>query len=71
MVVSRRFLEKYLCDDDDMPLEQTPMKNAAAAGDMAVYRHPGFWQCMDTSREYQLLNELWSGGDAPWARRWR
>lgn len=71
MVVSRRFIDSYLSDAADMPLEQPPMKNAAAAGDMAVYRHAGFWQCMDTSREYQLLNDMWSSGDAPWARRWR
>jgi glucose-1-phosphate cytidylyltransferase len=35
---------------------------------LAAYRHHGFWQCMDTFREMQLLNELWASGDAPWRR---
>lgn len=33
---------------------------------LGVYRHPGFWQCMDTFREMQLLNDLWKEGGAPW-----
>ena len=54
-----------------MFFERDPMQNAAEAGDMTIYRHEGFWQCMDTSREYQLLNELWGKGVAPWTRFWK
>ena len=71
MVVNRTFVGKYLTDDSSMFFERDPMQNAAKSGDMTVYRHEGFWQCMDTSREYQLLNELWAGGSAPWTRYWK
>ena len=71
MVVARGFLEKYLSDDPDMFFERDPMRNAASAGDMTIYRHEGFWQCVDTSREYRLLNELWAKGAAPWTRHWK
>jgi glucose-1-phosphate cytidylyltransferase len=71
MVVSRGFLKKYLTNDPQMFFERDPMQNAAQSGDMTIYRHEGFWQCMDTSREYQLLNELWTKGDAPWTRYWK
>jgi glucose-1-phosphate cytidylyltransferase len=47
------------------------MQKAAEAGEMTICRHEGFWQCMDTSREYQLLNELWKSGNAPWTRCWK
>jgi len=40
------------------------------SGQLGAYRHPGFWQCMDTPREYQLLNDLWKSGAAPWTTRW-
>ena len=71
MVVSRGFLKKYLTADSARFFERDPMQNAAKAGDMTVYRHEGFWQCMDTSREYQMLNDLWARGAAPWAKTWR
>ncbi len=68
MVVSRRFVDRYLTEDADMAFEQKPMREAAESGDMTLYKHEGFWQCMDTPREYALLNELWSKGNAPWLR---
>ncbi len=70
MVVTKDFLRKYLTDDPVTFFERDPMQNAAKAGDMTLYRHEGFWQCMDTSREYKLLNDLWAKGDAPWAGAW-
>lgn len=72
MVVARDFIEKkkYVNDDPAVFFEQGPMRLAAEAGDMTVYRHEGFWQCMDTSREYRLLNDLWFTGSAPWTRHW-
>ena len=51
-------------------LEQEPMRNAAHAGQMSAYVHHGFWQCMDTAREHQLLTQLWESGKAPWTERW-
>ena len=55
---------------DDVSLEQGVLEALAADDQLAVYQHPGFWQCMDTYREMQLLNEMWSSGSAPW-KTWR
>jgi glucose-1-phosphate cytidylyltransferase len=46
--------------------ERAPMERLAAEGEMAAYRHDGFWQCMDTVRDKQRLEELWDSGSAPW-----
>jgi glucose-1-phosphate cytidylyltransferase len=51
---------------DGGPLERDSMQKLAANGELAAYRHTGFWQPMDTLREYTFLNELWSTGEAPW-----
>ena len=53
-------------DGDNTALERTPMEKAAAAGQGMAYRHNGFWQCMDTVREKQMLEEMWTKGIAPW-----
>ena len=68
MVVDRRFLDTYLTEDPTMFFEQKPMHDAAAQGEMTVYKHEGFWQCMDTPREHALLNDLWKSGAAPWKK---
>lgn len=51
-------------------LEQGVLEGLAQRNELAVYQHPGFWQCMDTFREMQLLNEMWDKGRAPW-KTWR
>jgi glucose-1-phosphate cytidylyltransferase len=48
------------------PLETGLLEQLAEQGQLAVHQHGGFWQCMDTYREMQLLNDLWDAGDAPW-----
>ena len=53
-------------DGDDTVFEKGPMDRLCADGQLMAYRHPGFWQCMDTLRDKQKLEELWSSGDAPW-----
>lgn len=55
--------------DPDCVLEQGPLVDLAAAGQLSAYRHDGFWQPMDTFRESTLLNDLWAEGRAPW-RTW-
>jgi glucose-1-phosphate cytidylyltransferase len=45
------------------------MESLAAAGQLSGYCHSGFWQCMDTLRDKELLNHLWDSGEAPW-RHW-
>ncbi len=47
-------------------LEREPMQRLAKDGELVAYRHQGFWQPMDTLREYLLLNDLWAQGKAPW-----
>jgi glucose-1-phosphate cytidylyltransferase len=54
---------------DDLALESGVLPLLAEQGRMNAYQHNGFWQCMDTFREMQMLNELWSSGRAPWAPR--
>ncbi len=58
-------------ESDDTVLEQEPMERLAAEGRLAVHKHGGYWQPMDTYREMQLLNELWRSGHAPWVPRRR
>ena len=47
-------------------LEREPLEQAAKMGELMAFRHEGFWQCMDTYRDYQYLNELWEQGRAEW-----
>jgi glucose-1-phosphate cytidylyltransferase len=70
MVLQKAFIPRYLSTDKDLFFEQAPMHRSMADGQMAAYAHEGFWQCMDTPREYQLLNDLWKSGEAPWAAHW-
>ena len=51
---------------DDTVWEQSPLQGMAERGDLAAFRHDGFWQPMDTLRERNLLDALWSQGEAPW-----
>ena len=67
--VCRRQLLDYLSDDDDLVFEEEPMRTIVAENQLALYRHDGFWQCMDTYRDYKLLNDLWDRNEAPW-RNW-
>ena len=55
----------YLLDDATI-LERAPMETLARQGQMDAYKHDGFWQAMDTLRDKQLLERLWSEGNAPW-----
>ncbi len=66
-VCQPEFLD-YLTDDSTF-LEREPLERVAAEGQLMAYRHTGFWQPMDTLREKELLESLWSSGDAPWRGR--
>jgi len=56
---------RYL-DGDHTVWEQEPMRALAREGELACYRHEGFWQAMDTLRDRNHLEQLWSSGQAPW-----
>ena len=64
-MVFERDVLPYLAGGDDVDLEGEPFHKLAADGQLAVYRHPGFWRAMDTFKEAQELNTLWEN-DAPW-----
>lgn len=64
-VCSRAVLE-YLTPNEDLVFEKEPIENIVRAGQMMVYKHQEFWHPMDTSRDYQLLNQLWEHDKAPW-----
>ena len=51
---------------DETILEREPMECVASMGELMAYRHNGFWQCMDTKRDKDILEELWHTGKAPW-----
>lgn len=51
---------------DDTIWEREPLTALAAEGQLAVYKHRGFWSAMDTSRDKSYLSELWASGEAPW-----
>jgi glucose-1-phosphate cytidylyltransferase len=53
-------------EGDLTPFEGEPLERLAAEGQLMAYRHEGFWQCMDTLRDVQLLENLWQSGEAPW-----
>jgi glucose-1-phosphate cytidylyltransferase len=63
-VFSRKIFS-YLSGDDCI-LEREPLQQLAAEGQLMAFRHDGFFFAMDTYREYQHLNALWSAGQAPW-----
>lgn len=55
----------YIVDDATM-FEQSPLENLAKDEQLMAFRHEDFWQCMDTTREKKILNDLWDSGQAPW-----
>jgi glucose-1-phosphate cytidylyltransferase len=63
MVMEPRALD-YIGPGD--VLERGPLEGLARAGELAAFRHEGFWDCMDTYKDTLLLNELWGRGEAPW-----
>ena len=65
-VFEREFADRYLTDEDGLILEHEPLQRLAADGQLMVYQHHGFWQSMDTYRDWKLLEDLWCSGRAPW-----
>jgi glucose-1-phosphate cytidylyltransferase len=57
---------KYVTDEDSCILEGKPLENLAKNGELAVFPHEGYWQCMDTYRDLQALNRQWESGKVPW-----
>jgi glucose-1-phosphate cytidylyltransferase len=53
-------------ESDGTVFEREPLEAVAEQGQLMAYKHNGFWQCMDTQRDKQKLEELWASGNAPW-----
>jgi glucose-1-phosphate cytidylyltransferase len=64
-VFKREFLD-VVDKHGDVMLEREPMDDLVARGELAAYSHSGFWEPMDTLREFRLLNGLWERGEAKW-----
>ncbi len=64
MVVQPEVFEESLLDDEDF--SKATLESLASKGELAAYRHTGFWQPMDTQRDKFLLEHIWESGDAPW-----
>jgi len=61
----RGFLD-YLSEAPNCILERTPLEACAADGELHAFEHTGYWQCMDTYRDWQSLEAQWQSGNAPW-----
>lgn len=64
--VFNRGIFDYLNDNDGCILERAALENLASDGELMVYPHDGFWQCVDTYRELELINSMWKSSNAPW-----
>ena len=53
-------------DNDQTILERKPLESLAKKSELQAYKHEGFWQCMDTKRDKDFLENIWNSGDAPW-----
>jgi glucose-1-phosphate cytidylyltransferase len=69
MVVDKKIFQ-YIKEDDDVMLVYKTLPLLARKGEVAVYKHSGFWHCMDTYRDYLKLNEIWTSGNVPW-KTWK
>ena len=63
-VFERKVLD-YIAGDETS-LEREPLERLAAEGQLMAFRHPGFWEPMDTQRDLDNLNRQWAAGNAPW-----
>ena len=68
-MVFKKEMLNYI-DGDSTILERDPLERLAAEGELMAYRHFGFWQCMDTMRDKQLLEKLLAEDKAPW-KKWK
>jgi glucose-1-phosphate cytidylyltransferase len=67
-VFDRRIFD-YVSVQENCVFEQEPLERLASDGELMVYRHDGFWQCMDTMRDVMLLRALEETGERPWLRK--
>ena len=66
-VLNRRVFDS-LSTDDGCDFESGPLEQIARDGQLMIYKHPGMWACMDTLRDVEYINNLWSTNKAFWAQ---
>jgi glucose-1-phosphate cytidylyltransferase len=64
-VFNKKFFE-YLSPNENCILERQPLEDLVRDKELCIYKHEGFWQCMDTYRDFEYLNGLWRDGRAEW-----
>jgi glucose-1-phosphate cytidylyltransferase len=64
--VFRKEVLARLSDDEHLVLEHEPLLHLTDDGQLAAFKHRGFWQCMDSSRDHKYLNDLWHQGQPAW-----
>lgn len=64
-VFNRRVFD-YVTDDPHCSFEREPLQNIAQDGELMVFPHDGYWQCMDTARDLEVLNQAWNSVNPPW-----
>lgn len=62
----RCFVDEYLTNAPSCILERTPLQRLAENRELSIYKHDGFWACMDNQKDHEDLNALWERGAAPW-----
>jgi glucose-1-phosphate cytidylyltransferase len=63
-----RDFQKYLSEKEDCVLEREPLVKLAQDGQLNMFRHPGFWACMDTQRDREQLTRMVESGNMPWMK---
>ncbi len=66
MIFNRAVLDKYFRSGEDLILEGETLPKMVKDKQLGIYEHNGFWQCVDTLREYEVLNRMWKEDKAPW-----
>ena len=66
MIFDAKRIWDYFKPGDDLILEKDVLPKLVTDNQLGVYKHNGYWQCVDTGREYNLLNDLWERQKAPW-----
>jgi len=64
--VFRKQVFDYMADDDNCVLERNVLEQLASEGELKIFTHKGFWQCVDTYRDFKYLQEIWEKGHTPW-----
>ncbi len=70
MVFDKSVMKKYFREGDDLTLEGEVLHNMVEDKQLSIYKHLGFWQCVDTLREYEMLNDMWDNNKATW-KMWK